>query len=189
MPEKIMYKVDTGFFFNEGIVSNEVPRELHDTFESAKKEYDDIDIDFDETKDYKLILEVEVDGDTNEVIDTLGIIKIEKKTPKPSKSDAATEVIGDLLKKVNNKQEFLVVYEDLWNNKESIRTTRIGDAIKEFMDAYDLISEDEIDFEKYNSDDPYHIGTTGPGFYDLEFYERDGEELGDYGGRIMIFTL
>ena len=28
------------------------------------------------------------------------------------------------------KQEFLVVYEDIWNNKESIRTDQIGDAIK-----------------------------------------------------------
>jgi hypothetical protein len=82
--------------------------------------------------------------------------------------------------------EFLVVYEDIWRNKEATRTTKIGDAIKEFVENYSLIFEGgEIDYDKYNSDNPYDVGTTGLGFYDLFFTDTEGEDA----GRIMIFEL
>lgn len=83
------------------------------------------------------------------------------------------------------KQEFLVVYEDIWNNKESIRTEQIGDAIKTLVDGYELTPEYEINYDKYNSEEPYDVGTTGLGFYDISLIEEDEE----YAGRIMIFEL
>ncbi len=81
--------------------------------------------------------------------------------------------------------EFLVVYEDLWSNKDSVRTKKIGDAIKNYVETYELVPENEIDYDKYNSKNPFDIGTMGLGFYDITFNELDGE----YAGRIMIFTL
>ena len=86
------------------------------------------------------------------------------------------------------KQEFLVVYEDIWNNKESIRTEQVGDAIKSLVDSYELIPENEIDYDKYNSENPYDVGTFGLGFYDISLIERY-EEDEEYAGRIMIFEL
>ena len=86
------------------------------------------------------------------------------------------------------KQEFLVVYEDIWSNKESIRTDQIGDAIKSLVDSYELTPENEIDYDKYNSEDPYDVGTTGLGFFDISLIERYGEDE-EYAGRIMIFGL
>lgn len=89
------------------------------------------------------------------------------------------------------KQEFLVVYEDIWNNKESFRTDKIGDAIKSLVDSYELTPEYEIDYDKYNSENPYDVGTFGLGFYDISLIERyeEDEEDGEYAGRIMIFEL
>lgn len=86
---------------------------------------------------------------------------------------------------MDTPQEFLVVYEDLWRNKESVRTTKIGDAIKQFVESHNLISEEEIDYERYNSDDPYDVGTFGLGFYDIDF----SDDIDENAGRIMIFTL
>lgn len=85
------------------------------------------------------------------------------------------------------KQEFLVVYEDLWHNKDSFRTSKIGDTIKQIVKDNELFrdGDEEVDYAKYNSKDPYDLGTFGKGFYDIEFNDKDGE----YAGRIMIFTL
>lgn len=96
------------------------------------------------------------------------------------------------MKEQKKQNKFLVVYEDIWHNKESIVTYRIGDAIKEFMESYDVVPFAELDFDKYNSDDPYEVGTFGPGFYDIEFFQAhsDGElEEQEYEGRIMIFDI
>lgn len=89
--------------------------------------------------------------------------------------------------KKNKQKEFLVVYEDVWSNKESFKTTKIGDTIKIIMEANDLICEDGINFEKYNSDNPYQVGTFGYVFYDIIF--QDNTDNKDYAGRIMIFEL
>ena len=82
-------------------------------------------------------------------------------------------------------KQFLVVFEDVWNNKEYEQTTRIGDTIKRFVEANDLKREEEVDYARYNSDNPYDIGTMGYGFYDIVF--QDDEE--EYAGRIMIFGI
>jgi hypothetical protein len=47
------------------------------------------------------------------------------------------------------------------------------------------VSEYDIDFEKYNSKDPYDMGTFGKGFYDISFNDEEEE----YAGRIMIFVI
>ena len=39
--------------------------------------------------------------------------------------------------------------------QQSIRTDQIGDAIKLLVDSYELTPENEIDYDKYNSEDPY----------------------------------
>ena len=83
------------------------------------------------------------------------------------------------------KIKYLVVYEDLWHNKESYLTNKIGDTIKEIIKDFELIPENEIDFEKYNSKDPYDVGIIGKGFYDLSFNDEEEE----YAGRIMIFEI
>lgn len=89
------------------------------------------------------------------------------------------------MKKVKTRTKYLVVYEDLWHNKESYLTSKIGNTIKKIIKDFDLVPEYEIDFEKYNSMDPYDMGTFGKGFYDISF--NDAEE--EYAGRIMIFVV
>jgi hypothetical protein len=83
--------------------------------------------------------------------------------------------------------KFLVVFESEYNNKESFKTDKIGDTIKKIVEDYELTPDydAEIDYDKYNSDDPYDVGTFGKGFYDISFSTPDG----DYAGRIMIFDL
>lgn len=86
------------------------------------------------------------------------------------------------------QQKYLVVYEDVWNNKEIFKTNKIGDTIKQIVEDYELIyehGEDVIDYERYNSDNPYDVGIFGQGFYDLSFIDTEGEDA----GRIMIFDL
>jgi len=84
--------------------------------------------------------------------------------------------------------KFLVVYEDLYNNKESFKTNKIGDTINSILDNYNLKVEDgRLDIEKLNSDDPYDVGTIGLGFYDIDVYDNDGECEGN--GKIMIFYI
>jgi hypothetical protein len=86
--------------------------------------------------------------------------------------------------------EFLVVYEDEWNNKESYRTKKIGTTIEQICKEFQIIAE--YDKEKLDSEDPYQAGTFGPGFYDIDCSKTpDGDGLLDeeYAGRIMIFAL
>ena len=80
---------------------------------------------------------------------------------------------------------YLVVYEDEWNNKESIKTNKIGDTIKEIVDNYDISCECDID--KLNSENPMTMLTFGYGFYDIECFDNFSEE--EYRGRIMIFYI
>lgn len=86
--------------------------------------------------------------------------------------------------------EYLVVYEDEWNNKESYRTKKIGNTIEQIIKEFDIIVD--YDKEKLNSKEPYTAGTFGPGFYDLDCTRNpDGDGLlePEYAGRIMIFAL
>jgi hypothetical protein len=119
---------------------------------------------------YVVTLQPEIDFDIkcwNDVSDYLNTL-LEERSPNKTK-----------------KEEFLVVYEDMWNNKENIRTEKIGDAIKHFQETYSISPENEIDYDKYNSDNPYDTGTTGIGFYDIEVVDEEGE----FAGKIMIFAL
>lgn len=86
---------------------------------------------------------------------------------------------------VFKKPKFLVVFEDLYNNRESITTTKIGDAIKTFVDGNALICDSLIDYKRYNSRFPYDTGTLSLGFCDIDFTDEDGE----YSGRIIIFQI
>lgn len=90
------------------------------------------------------------------------------------------------------KYNFLVVYEDMWNNKEYYKTNRIGDTISEILDGSDLrLDEDkDIDLSKLNSENPYDVGTFGLGFYDIDVYDIDSDEE-DFSsnGKIMIFFI
>jgi hypothetical protein len=86
--------------------------------------------------------------------------------------------------------EFLVVYEDVWHNKESYRTKHIGTTIEQICKDFDITAD--YDKEKLNSKDPYQAGTFGPGFYDIDCVEQtegDAGIDGEYAGRIMIFQL
>jgi hypothetical protein len=84
-------------------------------------------------------------------------------------------------------KKYLVVWEDIWHNKDSYFTDKIGDTIKKIVDDYELVYEHDcdVDYEKYNSDNPYDVGTMSLGFYDLGFNDTEGE----YAGRVMIFDL
>lgn len=84
-------------------------------------------------------------------------------------------------------KQFLVVFEDVWQNKESYQTTRLGDTIKMILEQNELYYADDIDYDKYNSDSPYQVGTFGLGFYDLILQENEDND--EYAGRIMIFEL
>jgi len=84
-------------------------------------------------------------------------------------------------------KQFLVVFEDVWQNKESYQTTRLGDTIKMILEQNDLYYPDDIDYDKYNSESPYQVGTFGLGFYDLILQENEDND--EYAGRIMIFEL
>lgn len=98
------------------------------------------------------------------------------------------KTIHTIHRKENMEQKYLVVYEDVWNNKESFKTNKIGDTIKQIVEDYELVyehGEDVIDYERYNSDNPYDVGIFGEGFYDLSFIDTEGEDA----GRIMIFDL
>lgn len=97
-------------------------------------------------------------------------------------------IMKDLFKSVSinvPKKEYLVVFEDEWNNKEHIRTERIGEAILHLSEVNDF-SIEGVDIDKYNSEHPYDAGTMGPGFYDIEVQKLDDP---DSYGRIMIFDL
>lgn len=86
--------------------------------------------------------------------------------------------------------EFLVVYEDVWNNKDAYRTKKIGTTIAKILKEHNLNAD--YDKEKLNSDYPYYSGTFGPGFYDIECYEQEEGDSGiegEYAGRIFIFAL
>jgi hypothetical protein len=48
-----------------------------------------------------------------------------------------------------------------------------------------LKPENEIDFDKYNSSNPYNLGVFENVFYDIPLIDEDRE----YAGRIMIFEL
>jgi hypothetical protein len=89
--------------------------------------------------------------------------------------------------------EFLVVYEDIWNNKHSYRTRKIGTTIVGISKDFNVTIEDgNFDKERYDSDTPYQVGTFGLGFYDIECYEQEEGDAGlqgEYAGRIMIFQL
>jgi hypothetical protein len=86
--------------------------------------------------------------------------------------------------------EFLVVYEDVWHNKTSYRTKRIGTTIANIIKDNNILAD--YDKDKLNSTDPYQAGTFGPGFYDIECFEQEEGDAGlegEYAGRIMIFAL
>lgn len=86
-------------------------------------------------------------------------------------------------------KRFLVVIEDIYNNKEHEQTNKIGDTIQKLLDEKNLVAD--FDKEKLNSDDPYQAGTFDMGFYDIDTYEKSeekGSEL-EYAGRIFIFDL
>jgi hypothetical protein len=82
------------------------------------------------------------------------------------------------------KKQYLVVFEDLWNSKESYQTEHIGDTVKMILDGSGLTTENEVDFDKYNSDNPYQSGTFDNVFYDIRLLDEE-----EYAGRIMIFEL
>jgi hypothetical protein len=85
-------------------------------------------------------------------------------------------------------KKFLVVFEDLWGNKDSYFTDKIGTTIKKVVKDYELRFDDgfEPDYDRYDSKDPYDRGTFSLGFYDIECLEP---EDGQYAGKFMIFDL
>lgn len=110
------------------------------------------------------------------------------------KVSGSTRVCGDtkefldlatVIKQYIEQQEYLVVYEDEWNNKVSLRTTKIGDAILQLSKENDFVYED-VNIEKLNSEEPWSAGTLGPVFYDIDV-KKNNED--DEYGRIMIFAL
>jgi hypothetical protein len=83
------------------------------------------------------------------------------------------------------KNKYLVVFEDLWHSKEAYQTSQIGDTILMILNGSGLKPENEIDFDKYNSSNPYNLGVFENVFYDIPLIDEDRE----YAGRIMIFEL
>jgi hypothetical protein len=82
------------------------------------------------------------------------------------------------------EKQYLVVFEDLWKIKESYQTKHIGDTVKMILDGSGLTTENEVDFDKYNSEKPYQSGTFDNVFYDIRLLDEE-----EYAGRIMIFEL
>jgi len=78
--------------------------------------------------------------------------------------------------------KYIVIYEDLWNNKTMYLSDKIGDTLKELETDFDIKFVD-ADYDKLNSEHPEQSLTFGVGFYDI--YALDDEE--DSGGRVMIF--
>lgn len=91
-----------------------------------------------------------------------------------------------LMMRTKKSSQFLIVIEDAYLNKDSVVVNlgEIGKQIKKFCKDFEYKTEEQIDYEKYNSDDPYDIGTFGLGFYDIGIINKDLEY-----GRIMIFCL
>lgn len=85
------------------------------------------------------------------------------------------------------RKKFLVVFEDEFNNKHSYFSDKIGDTIIIIMSDFDVAPQDEIDFDKLNSNDPYDMGMFSLGFYD-RYFSPVGEP-DTHAGRIMIFDL
>jgi hypothetical protein len=79
--------------------------------------------------------------------------------------------------------EFLVVFEDVWNQKHSIQTNHIADAIKQHRDTFGF--ELDADLDETENKDFLAIGPFDLVYYDIECYEQDGE----YAGRIYIFEV
>lgn len=83
---------------------------------------------------------------------------------------------------------FVIVYESLWNNKESA-VSKIGNLGTDILELINSYHADEVilnfDIEKYNSDNPYDAGAFGRGFYDIDLTNIDEEYL----GRIFILEL
>lgn len=84
--------------------------------------------------------------------------------------------------RVKKLRRFIVVYEDVWHNKEVYFTKlgKIGNTLEEICHLQGV--KIEFDKKKLNSYDPYDQGTFGEGFYDIWGEEEDGESF-----RIMIF--
>lgn len=85
-------------------------------------------------------------------------------------------------------KKFLVVFEDLWGNKDSYFTNKIGTTIKKVVKDLELRFEDgcEPDYKRYDSKDPYDRGSFSLGFYDIDCLEPEDEQ---YAGKFMIFDL
>ena len=87
--------------------------------------------------------------------------------------------------------KFLVVFEDIWHNKESacVDLFKIGEYIKQYIKQNNYYFEDgeEPNYDKLNSNDPYDAGGFGVGFYDIHVYEDQACE--EYAGRFMIFEV
>lgn len=93
-------------------------------------------------------------------------------------------------------EKYLVVYESLWNNKYSYKTNKVGTTIKEIIDGYDLIFSEDVEFDEEDiaklDDYPFVAGTMGPGFYDMDVYSKEMEEVQtepDWNGKIMVFFI
>jgi hypothetical protein len=87
--------------------------------------------------------------------------------------------------------KFLVVFEDIWHNKESAVVDQggIGTYIKDFakVNNFYFINDSEPDWDKLNSTNPYDVGGFGVGFYDIDVYEDQAND--EYAGRFMIFEV
>jgi len=66
--------------------------------------------------------------------------------------------------------KFLVVFEDIYNNKYSEVTEQIGTTILELAEEFEVTID--INEEKLNSYDPYDMLTFGFGFFDREAEKR-----------------
>lgn len=91
-------------------------------------------------------------------------------------------------------EKYLVVYESLWNNKYSYKTDKVGDTISEILKDFNLMltEDEEVNVERLN-EFPFVAGTMGPGFYDIDVYDRlekdEDFENAESNGRIMLFFI
>lgn len=101
------------------------------------------------------------------------------------------DAISDVIQYLNSNRpsKFLVVHESEYYNKYSqiVPLGKIGTAVQTIYEELEIPFEQDV-IDRYNSDNPYEVGTFGKGFYDINMYKGKGEQE-EYCGRIMIFDI
>lgn len=85
-------------------------------------------------------------------------------------------------------KQFLLVYEDLWGNKDYMQTDDIKQGLIDMMNDFDVVCDEEYDFENMKTNDDFiSKGGLYNVIYDIKVYEKENQD--EHAGRFMIFDL